>query len=225
LLWTIHRLRIYGELMWAHRHGLPDVLAVTSARRVQWLRTLGIEAIHVPTGYGRTHGRDLGLTRDIPVAWIGSRGGLLGERRFRVLNRITKDLARRGVAVQHWFELHGEERTEVLNRTKILLNLLKSSQDFTGHRLLLGAANKALVASEPMVDSEPLQPGRHMIQAPVAELADRIVYYLEHEDERRRITEAAYELATTRLSMPRALETIFRAAGLPVDALATGQPS
>jgi hypothetical protein len=223
-----HRSRIYGELMWAHRHGLPDVLAVTSARRVEWLRTLGIEGIHVPTAYGPGYGRDLGLPRDIPVAWIGigSQGGFWADRRARVLARLTEDLARRGVAVQHWFGgLHGEERTEVLNRTKVLLNLLQHPQDFTGHRLLLGAANKALVASEPMVDSEPLQPGRHMIQAPVEDLADRIVYYLEHEDERRRITEAAYELATDRLSMPRALETIFRAAGLPVGSLVMDQPA
>jgi hypothetical protein len=214
--------------MWAHRHGLPDVLAVTSARRVQWLRTLGIEAIHVPTAYGPSYGRDLGLPRDIPVAWIGigNRGGIWAERRVRLLNRITEELARRGVAVHHWFGgLGGEERTAVLNRTKVLINLLQHPQDFNGHRLILGAANKALVASEPMVDSEPLQPGRHMIQAPVEELADRIVYYLEHEDERRRITEAAYELATTRLTMPRALETIFRAAGLPVGSLARAQPA
>jgi hypothetical protein len=219
-----HRFRIDGELMWAHRHGLLDVLAVTSARRGQWLRTLGIDAIHVPTGYGRTYGRDLGLDRDIPVAWIGS-PGVWATRRDRVLARLTEDLARRGVAVHRWFVgLHGEERTETLNRTKILLNLLQHPQDFTGHRLLLGAANKALVVSELMVDSEPLQPGRHMVQAPVEELAERIVYYLEHEDERRRITEAAYELVTTRLSMTRALETIFRAAGLPIDSLVTAQP-
>ena len=69
------------------------------------------------------------------------------------------------------------------------------------------------------------KPGRHMIQAPEKELADRIVYYLEHEDERRRITEAAYELATTQLAMPRALETIFRAAGLPFHSLATVKPA
>src|SRR4051812_6457769 len=139
-----HRLRIYGELMWAHRHGLPDVLAVTSARRVEWLRTLGIEAIHVPTAYGPGYGRDLGLPRDIPVAWIGigGQGGIWAERRARVLARLTEDLARRGVAVHQWFGgLHGEERTMVLNRTKIVLNLLQHPQDFTGHRLLLGAAN------------------------------------------------------------------------------------
>jgi hypothetical protein len=228
LLQKGHRFRIYGELMWAHRHGLLDVLAVTSARRVEWLRTLGIEAIHVPTAYGPGYGRDLGLTRDIPVAWIGigNQGGIWAERRVRLLNRIKADLAVRGVTVHHWFAgLGGEERTTVLNRTKVLLNLLQHPQDFTGHRLILGAANKALVASEPMVDSEPMQPGRHMIQAPVGELADRIVYYLEREDERRRITEAAYELATTRLTMPLALETIFRAAGLPVGSLTSDQPA
>jgi hypothetical protein len=212
-----HRFRIDGELMWAHRHGLPDVLAVTSARRARWLRTLGMDAIHVPTAYGRTYGRDLGLERDIPVAWIGS-PGVWANRRDRVLARLTGDLARRGVTVRSWLGgLSGEERTEVVNRTKILLNLLQHPQDFTGHRLVLGAANKALVVSELMVDSEPFQPGRHMVQAPVEELADRIVYYLEHEDERQRISEAAYELVTTRLSMTRALETIFRAAGMAVD--------
>jgi hypothetical protein len=192
---TGHRFRIYGELMWAHRHGLPDVLAVTSARRVGWLRALGIEGIFVPTAYGPSHGRDLGLARDIPVAWVGftrhSR-----ERRDRLLARLAEDLSRRGIAVHRFDKLWDQERTEVLNRTKILLNLLRHPRDFTGHRLLLGAANKALVVSEPM-DEEPLRPGRHMIQAPVDALADRVIYYLEHEDERRQITEAAYELVTT----------------------------
>src|SRR4051812_327775 len=132
----------------------------------------------------------------------GERARSTGQwrHRDRLLTKLLEDLSRRGIAVQRFDNLWGQERIEVLNRTRILLNLLRHPRDFTGHRLLLGAANKALVVSEPM-DDEPLQPGRHMIQAPVEELADRIVYYLEHEDERRRITEAAYELATTRLTM------------------------
>jgi hypothetical protein len=201
--------------MWAHRHGLPDVLAVTSARRVGWLRALGIEGLFVPTAYGPSHGRDFGLARDIPVAWVGGTRRS-GERRERLLARLIEDLSRRGIAVHRFDNLWDQKRTEVLNRTKILLNLLRHPHDFTGHRLLLGAANKALVVSEPM-DEEPLRPGRHMIQAPVDELADRVIYYLEHEDERRQITEAAYELVTTELTMAWALATMFRAAGLSVD--------
>jgi len=90
-----HRLRILGELQWLHAHGLPNVLAVTSPARAAYLERFGLRCAVIPLGYDPAYfGRDLGLPRDIDVAFVGSVGT---GRRKRVLGRLTRSLQRLGI--------------------------------------------------------------------------------------------------------------------------------
>jgi hypothetical protein len=187
--------------------GLPDVLVVSTLERQEFLAERGVDAAFAPLGYHPSHGRDLGLTRDIDVLFLGA---VDVPRRRRILG----ELARAGVdtlALGDWRDpaLWGDRRTELLNRTKVLLNLTRHPRLLSGGRMLLGMANKALVLAEPIYQPAPYRPGVHFVSAPLDGLADAVAHYLEHEDERRAIADAAYEFVTGTLTLERSVRTIL----------------
>lgn len=194
------RLRAIGEVYEFHSRGLLGGLAVTGAGRAAYFRRHGFEPAVVPVGYHPViHGRDLGLKRDIDVAFLGRWGP---KRRLHLLERVREDLEDRGIKIV--VQTHGadsEERTRFLNRTKIILNILQHPHDSVGLRLLLCGANKALVVSEPAADHEPFVPGRHMIAAPIERLAEAIEFYLSHDEQRREIADEAYRLVSEEITI------------------------
>jgi hypothetical protein len=58
-----------------------------------------------------------------------------------------------------------------------------------------------LIVTEPMADAAPFEPGRHLIAAPIGELADTVARYLRDDAERQRIVDAAYALVRGRLGV------------------------
>lgn len=193
-----HRLRIFGELRWLQAHGVLDVLAVTSPVRARYWQARGLNPIVVPLGYEeRSYGRASDLPRDIMVGFLGD---LRAKRRIQILMRVARALDARGIPIEIETALYGQARTQFLNRSRILLNILRAPQDFVGQRFLLAGANKTLIVSEPLQDSEPFQNGQHLVAAPIDELADRIAHYLHHEHERARLVENAYHLVTCELT-------------------------
>jgi hypothetical protein len=202
-----HRLRTFGELRAAQRLGVLDMLVVTSASRANYLRGHGFQPIVVPLGYHpQYYGEDLGMTRDIDVCFIGN---LNASRRRRLFERVARELRERGIAIAVYGSLYGRERTLLLNRSKILLNIMRAPQDFVGQRFLLGAANKALVVSEPINDSEPFVNRKHIVTAAVPRLAETIAHFICHEDERMALAEAAHCLATCELTIERMVGRIL----------------
>jgi hypothetical protein len=206
-----HRLRIFGELQWFADHGVMDVLAVTSESRARFLRGHGLSPVVVPLGYHPAHfGLDLGLERDIDVLFLGQPGP---SRRRRILEGVTAELGEAGVQVVAPAAAYGEKRTRLLNRSRILLNILRAPQDFVGQRFLLGAANKALVVSEPAEDTAPFVPGRHLVVAPVERLAETVVAYLRDEPARQRLADEAHRFATAELSVERMVGRVLDEVG------------
>lgn len=102
----------------------------------------------------------------------------------KLLPPLIAELKPRGIRLELRDNLYGQARQEFLNRSKIMLNILRSPQDFVGQRYLLGAANKCLVISEPVQECSPFVQGHHLVIAPHAHLADTIVHYLSHPSER-----------------------------------------
>lgn len=203
------RLRIIGELQEFHSRGLLGGLAATAESKAALLRRYGFEPIVAPVGYHPTlHGRDLGLRRDIDVAFLGR---MHTKRRLSLLNRIKRDLENRGITVTiPTEEVDGEERTQFLNRAKIILNIFQNPHDFVGLRAMFCAANKALMVSEPPSDEEPFVPGRHIVTAPVDKLAETIEFYLSHEEKRKEIVERAYRLVSEELTIHRMTGRILK---------------
>jgi len=213
-LWLIsklHRYRYYGDIYRYCHAGLLDVVAVWSHWTAALLRERGIPAIKAYMGHSSANGRDLRLKRDIPVLWLGKRGS---SRRSRLLNQIRTRLAARDIdmmvvdGVEHSY-VFGEERTRLLNRSKIVLNLLRKPWDNNSMRFFLASANKTLVVSEPVLPHIPFKRDFHYIERPIQDIPRAIEYYLAHESEREAIADRAYQLGVEQLTMSSSLKKIL----------------
>lgn len=195
---TLHRL---------HRNRLPDLLVVSAPGRQQFLAERGIASHFVPVGLLPEMGCDLALERDLDVLFLGS---LDVPRR----NRILQSLRAQGLNITargdwknpaYW----GESRTRLVNRAKILLNLSRTAGEYSGIRILLGLANKALVVSEPVYDPTPYVPGKHFVMASLEELPGRISHYLRDDAARAAIVEEGHRTAHAEFAMERSLQRIL----------------
>jgi hypothetical protein len=197
-----------ARIMRLHRFGLPDLLVVSSRSRQEYLGTHGIESYFVPFGYHEAvHGRMPGCSRDIEVLFLGS---MQVPRR----RRLIRELRLEGVDVKtvggwHSAESWGDNRTRLLNRTKVLLNLGRHPGEFSGLRMLLGMSSGALVISEPIDLPEPFIVGRHYIETPIERMPEVIHYYLEHPKEREQIIDEAYRFVVEELTMRSSVKQVL----------------
>ena len=210
----MHRFRYYGDLYWLAKQGNPFVLAAGSRWICQYLDKKGFDPVEAYVGYHQDWGEDLGLECDIPVLWIGKVGT---NRRQHLLKKIRKALKSRGVEVlvidgNENPYVFGEERTILLNRTKIVLNILRTKWDNNAFRYYLSAPNHALIVTEPTLTHTPFTPGMHLVEAPLEKMADTICHYLTHEKERQQIVEQAYQLVTSELTLKHGINRILEKA-------------
>ena len=157
-------------------------------------------------------GGDLGLERDIPVLWLGKPGS---RRRRKLLRRVFASLQSRGVKMmvvdgeQNPY-VFGNARTILLNRTRIVLNLLRQPTDENAGRFYIASANGAMVVTEPLLPHHPVfTPGVHFVECPVERMAETIDYYLHHEAERCQIALRAHELVTTDMAIDKTVSAII----------------
>jgi hypothetical protein len=219
LAWVNRRFKRFlyvGDYYYAHRRGWLDVFAEVSDIYARAHRAHGLPAICAP--WGSYHGwhANLGLTRDIDVLWMGKRRN---RYRSRQIDQLRARLEQRGynmyVAdnVEKPF-IWGDDRIHMLNRAKITLNLLTMwSDDTLDYRFPLAAGNRSLVVSETCLPHCPYyKPGKHYVSSRPRDLADNIMHYLEHDDERTQIVEEAYCLATAEVTLRNSLRVIMEAA-------------
>jgi hypothetical protein len=206
-----HRFRYYGDLYWLQRQGILSLLTITSPWTADFLRARGLNPVVIYLGMHPSWGDDLGLERDIPVLWIGKIGS---DRRRRLLDRIRADLREQGIemlmidGVEHPY-VFGKERTILLNRTQIALNLLRATWDDNSLRYCLAAPNRTLIVTEPTLPHTAFKPGVHLVEAPIEKLSETICHYLSHQEERQQIVDRAYQLATTELTMSNAISQLL----------------
>jgi hypothetical protein len=191
-----NRFRYCGDLLWMQEAGILTLLVLGSPFNNAYLNALGLHTYRPPQSFRGEMGADLNLPRDVAVLWLGKTAT---RRRRRNLERVRSDLAARGIdtlvvdGVENPY-IFGEARTDLLNRTCIVLNLLRTPWDSHAQRFQLAALNRALVVSEPCVQHTDFLPGEHFVVAPVEKLAETVEYYLRHEEERQQITDRAYQL-------------------------------
>jgi Glycosyl transferases group 1 len=189
------------------QQGLPDLLIVTTPGRCEFLAERNIPAHWVPLGSSPSDGCDMGLSRDIDALFLGD---LNIPRRRRLIKRL-----RRGgvnlITVGDWSNpaYWGDNRTRLLNRTKVFLNLQRYPGDLAGLHLILGMANKGLVISEPIYNPAPYVPGKHYVSATVDEMPGVIGYYLAHEAERADIVNEGHRFVTQELTMDHSVSRIL----------------
>jgi hypothetical protein len=199
----------YSRLRVLLEEGIPDLLLVSTPGRQQFLVEQGFSSAYVPVGYHRAeYGSDMGIPRDIGVLFLGALTIPHRKRLLKKLRRTGINLVAKGSwsDPDYW----GENRTKLLNRTKILLNLHRYPGELSGVRLILGMANKALVISEPIYEPGDFVPGKHFVSATSDEMPEIIHYYLNHEDEREGIAREGHKLVTQKLTMERSISTILK---------------
>src|SRR5262245_13972300 len=197
----------YFRLRSLARQDLLDLLVVSTPAGCEFLAERGISAHWAPFGYDPFYGEHLGLARDINVLFLGALDIPRRQRLIRKLRQQGIELSALGdwTNTAYW----GENRTQLLNRTKIVLNLQRYPGQYSGMRFILGMANLDLVISEPVYRPDPYVPGTHYISAPLEDLPQIIRYYLAHEDERVAIAEAGHRFVTQELTMARSVSRIL----------------
>ncbi len=208
------RYRYLGDYFYAYRRGWLDVLAVISQQHETIYQAHGLPAQYVPWGTSPQFYRTLNLERDIDVLWFGKRRD---SHRSTLIEQVRAEMQARGFnmlladGVEHPF-IYGNKRTEILNRSKIVLNVktLAQNSGFT-FRFHMVAGNRALIVAEDFLSHVPnYQAGVHYASAPSERLAQTIVYYLEHESERAALAENAFQLATTEMTLYNSVRKLMQ---------------
>jgi hypothetical protein len=208
-----HRFRFVGEYFYSYQKGWLDILCDTSLISAQYWRSRGLPAEYVPWGISSDWYEDLSLTRDIGVLWMGHRRNWY---RSTMVDIVKKEMYKRGISmyVADGLEtpfIHGAERTEILNRSIITLNIqTERKKNILPMRFVLAAGNRSLVLSDPALSHAPeILDGEHYVTAHSKSLVNKILHYLDHEIERQPIVQKAYDLCTTRLTMANSLRILL----------------
>lgn len=202
----------YRRIREMARHGIPDLLVVSSQSRQEFLAEHGISSHFVPMGHHAGLGRDLGTARDIDALFVGGLNDPGHRRALKQLRRKGLSPVVRG-AVNGKGGLWGEERTKLINRANVFLNLQRHPGKLSGMRMLLGMTNRALMMSEPIYDPTPYVPGIHYVSVALDGMPDAIRYYLRNDAERKRIADEGHRFVTTELTMERSIAEILRLSG------------
>jgi hypothetical protein len=138
--------------------------------------------------------------------------GQVSSRRRRLLDKIDAALRQAGYKLKVIErDCYGDDRTAVLNRSKIVINLHKFPWEFAGQRLLMAMSCRALVVSEWAPDTAPYKHGEHLFTAKVEELPEILVTLLRDQRRREAVAEAGYQFATTQLAIERLLPAALEA--------------
>lgn len=211
------RFRYVGDYYQAYHRGVLSVFADSSSIYAEIHRKHGLPTTYFPWGAAPSWYADLNLKRDVDVVWLGKRGT---KRRSDLLDRIRGELRQHGVDiyvadnVEHPF-VWRDERTELLNRAKITLNITRTWYDDNFSRFSMAAPNRSLIVSEPMLAHCPeYKSGKHYVSAPIEQLSAAILHYLEAEKERRQITDGAHDLLTRELTLANSVRRVMAEADI-----------
>jgi hypothetical protein len=216
LAWKGRRLGLLGEMKYLHRQGWLRLIAAFTSSNAHFFQEHQLPAEIIPMGYDRSFGEPLNCERDIDVLFLGSLRDKRRREIFRTLEPrfaaagiryvIRDGSSRRGYAF-------GVERTLLLNRSRIMLNIMRQPWDDAVFRMLLAAPNGCMLLSEPLLDSEPFRHGEHLVTTTLPAMLDSVRYYLEHDGERQRVADCAYQFVTTNLTMKQMVERLLARLG------------
>ena len=206
---------VFDQTAWVERalaEGWLTRLLVSTEQKKSAMRAAGHDAVFAPVGHNAEYGRDLGRTRDIDVLFLGR---AVGRWRRGVLRRIVSDLRSRGASVEvHTRGVRGDDRTELLNRTRVVLHLHKYPWDTPWMRWYLASANGAVVCSQPLANPSPLRPGIDYLSAEPASLGDEITRLLADEAARLAMLDSCRRRMADEMSMEMTVDRMLDAFGL-----------
>jgi len=201
-----YRLREYM------RDGRIDYLFTTTEAKRRFLAERAYDVQFIPFGYHRSFGEYHDLERDIDVLFLGR---LNNKRRKVLLHDLSAELLAQGVKLKIVDgDCYGAERTELLNRTKISIDLPRVPWDFAIERFLMSMSCGAMVVSEGNSTKEPFIKDVHYVQAEVSDLTTTILSYLRNEQQRRRIARDAYDYVAKEITLKKSVLDILQKSNL-----------
>jgi hypothetical protein len=209
------RLRLPGEISLLYKKGWLDLLAVSTLSHQHFFqKKLGITTEVIPMGYHKYLGENLHLNKDIDVVFLGS---LRDHRRKKIINKLYNSLAERNITlVIHDGSclerklIFGQERTNLLNRSKIMLNIMRQPWDDLVFRMLLAAPNRTMIVSEPVIDTIPFQPENHFIMAEIEQISRIIQCSLQNHEKREQIIDRSYDLVVNKMPMEKMILKLMK---------------
>ncbi|MCE5184856.1 MAG: glycosyltransferase [Planctomycetaceae bacterium] len=174
------------------------------------LRKAGVDAHFVPVGFDPLYGENRNIRRDIDVVFLGhirSRN----DRRDAIVRLVQKELGLRGYRMEVLTQdYYGSKRNDVINRSKILLHVVRMPWELPGMRLLIGAGGGALnVTTGFSGNAAPYVEGRHFIDSSPSNLVNTLLYYLQNETQRRAIADQTYEYVKSEISLGKSILRIL----------------
>ena len=201
------RLRMAGEMCMLSQRVNDFAMATYSLKNAQRFRMIEIPACPIPPGYFPNLGYDKKLDyqqRDIDVIFLGS----TNNRRGKIIRSYRQQFADMGIRFEIYDggnighpNVFGAERTELLNRSKVLLSLGRDRNDDHIFRLFLaGANNAAVVAENASVDCTlPFRCGTHFQMDRVNDIPQLVKSMLDRPHD---VTQLAHNLQMTVMTMP-----------------------
>jgi hypothetical protein len=213
------RLRSLGELLFLKRHKMLRMVGVFSQTNQRYLAASGLPSAVIPMGYHPSFGHDKGLTRDIDVVFLGT---TKDRRRKILIANIEERLLCRGIRIEirdgspDRPAIFGDERSELLSRSKIMLNIMRQPWDDPVFRLLLAAPHGTLVLSEMLLPTStgPFVPAQHFVMSKIEELDSRIATLLADEEKRCSVSAKAKYCVMREVTMDNMAHRLLCCAGL-----------
>jgi hypothetical protein len=189
--------------------GKVQQVVVTSENRRAGARLAGFDARTVPLGYheawcGPIVPPDAGR-RDIDVLFIG-RDVTGHNRRARLLAELAGQSVRPLIVDR---DLYGEERSALVARARIVLDLFRVPGNATGFRFLIATAGGAALVAEECGDTWAGGMDACMAEVPQQKLARTVQALLADEERRRTLVTAGQALLHNELSMAHALQRVI----------------
>lgn len=210
------RLRALGEMLALRSQGMLKLICVFSETNASFFRHYQLPVSVIPMGYHPHFGERLAdVERDIDVVFLGS---TRDDRRRSLIPELEQKMGDRGIrfVIKDGSPKHGHvfgaDRTLLLNRAKIMLNIMRQPWDDPVFRLLLAAPAGAMLISENLLQTAmgPFQPGVHFAMADLDSMIETIREYLSADPARIRITDQAYEFVTGELTMQNMAKKVLK---------------
>jgi tetratricopeptide (TPR) repeat protein len=182
------------NLQWhRYRHCLGQLdLVLTDSAGAEAMRGLGLENVQVANLIGAQRGwleAAAGTLRDLDIVFVGNLDAAVQRRRLAWLGRLAQLSERWQVVIGS--SVYGDDYRRLLRRARIVFN--QSIRGECNRGVFESAAAGALLLQEqgnPEVEAV-FQDRQHCVYYNADNLETLVEYYLEHEDERKAIAEAA----------------------------------
>jgi hypothetical protein len=187
-----------------------DLVLVGTHSKQRLLKKADINATMVRLGHHPGWGYDMSLERDVDVVFLGHIHRKKG-RRADVLKSVKERLGANGYELMIVNKgCFGRERTRLLNRAKILLDVVRMPWEIPGIRLLMAMSCGAMVISTGFRgDPAPYKLNTHLVDADPEQLAETVIRYLKNDSERCKIAKQAQRFVTEQLTLQSSLQTIL----------------